>query len=79
MGEYTVIKINGEKRKDDEKIENIRDCREYGKFSVNVPLKTEDYLLSHQKPKINEKHGIFTITYLLENQEDNEVFEINDS
>ena len=79
LGEYTVIKINGEKKKDDEKIENMRDCREYGKFCVDIPLKSEDYLLSREKPKIQGKNGILIINYLLEKQVDNEVFEFGDS
>ena len=74
-----MIKLNGEKKKDDDKIENIRDCREYGKFCVDIPLKSEEYLLSHEKPKIQRKNGILIINYLLEKQDDNEVFEFGDS
>ena len=62
-----MIKINGEKKKDDEKIENIRDCREYGKFIVNIPLKSEDYIIRRGNPKYQAKNGILTFNYFLEN------------
>ena len=66
-----------EKKKDD--VENIRDYREYGKLSVDIPLKSEDYLLSHGNPKFEKKNGILTFTYLLEKQDNNEVYEVDDS
>ena len=56
IGEYTMIKLNGEKKHDEEKekIENrFHSTREYGKFCVEIPLKSEDFLIKHEKPKIN--------------------------
>ena len=46
---------------------------------MDIPLKSEEYLLSHEKPKIQRKNGILIINYLLEKQDDNEVFEFDDS
>ena len=68
-GEYNIIKINGEKRKDKEptnREDNIFNTREDGKFSFEVPLKSEDYLLmSDQDIKIVEKKGVFIIPFKL--------------
>ena len=68
-GEYNIIKIKGEKRKDKEpanREDNIFNTREDGKFSFEVPLKAEDYLLSSdQKIEIIEKKGVFIIPFKL--------------
>ena len=68
-GEYNIIKIKGEKRKDKEpanREDNIFNTRENGKFSFEVPLKTEDYLLmSEQDIEIQEKKGVFMIPFKL--------------
>ena len=67
-GEYNIIKIKGEKKKDKEPVnkeENIFNTREDGKFSFEVPLKAEDYLLSNDEAKINDKKGVFMIEFNL--------------
>ena len=69
-GEYNIIKIKGEKRKDKEpanKEDNIFNTREDGKFSFEVPLKTEDYLLmSEQNIEIQKPvKGVFIIPFKL--------------
>ena len=46
---------------------------------MDIPLKSEDYLLSHGNPKFEKKNGILTFTYLLEKQDNNEVYEVDDS
>ena len=82
IGEYTMIRLNGEKKKEDEKenIENrIQSTREYGKFSVEIPLKSEDYLIKHDKPSITGKNGIITLTYQLEKLEQEDTYEFGDS
>ena len=81
VGEYTIIKLEGEKKKDDEQetIEKKGDYREYGKFFLDIPLKSEDYLISFEKPSLIGKNGILTITYKLEIQEENEVYDFGDS
>ena len=68
-GEYIIIKLTGIKEKDEEpaRIEdNIFNGREIGKFSLDIPLKYEDFIIKHEKPKIEKKDGIFTLTYQLE-------------
>ena len=77
-----MIRLNGEKKKDDEKekIENrLHSTREYGKFSVEIPLKSEDYLIKHDKPNISGKNGIITLTYQLEKLEQEDTYEFGDS
>ena len=67
---YKIIKIDGEKKKDKEPA-NIRDnlytSREYGKFSIEIPIKYDDnYILKNANPKISEKKGIIFLEYQLE-------------
>ncbi len=67
-GSYHIIKITGEKKKDKEPTnekDNIFNTREYGSFTLEIPLKTEDYLLSNNDPNITEKKGLFFIEYEL--------------
>ena len=67
-GEYNIIKLWGEKKKDKEpknEKDNIFNTREYGSFSLEIPLKTEDYLLSNDQPSIESKKGILFIEYKL--------------
>ena len=59
--------------------EVIPKYREYGKFFLDIPLKSEDYLISFEKPSLIGKNGILTITYKLEIQEENEVYDFGDS
>ena len=80
-GEYTIIKLNGKKNPDKfPKIEdNIRNTREFGEFHLEIPLKTEDYLIKNNKPKIVDKKGLLIIQYLLEKKmETNEEFKVED-
>ena len=81
LGEYTIIKLEGEKKKDveEETIEKKGDYREYGKFCVDIPLKSQDYLISYEKPSLIGKNGILTITYKLEIQEENDTYDFGDS
>ena len=67
-GEYNIIKLTGEKKKDKEpqnEKDNIFNTREYGNFSLEIPLKTEDYLLSNDEPTIENKKGLLFIDYKL--------------
>ena len=67
-GEYNIIKLKGEKKKDKDpqnEKDNIFNTREYGNFSLEIPLKTEDYLLSNDEPNINNKKGLLFIEYKL--------------
>ena len=67
-GPYNIIKITGEKKKDKEPTnekDNIFNTREYGSFTLEIPLKMEDYLLINKKPNIESKKGLFFIEYEL--------------
>ena len=79
-GENTVIQIFGNKEQDKEPeklTDNKFNIREYGEFSVDIPLKTEDYKISSEKPKQNYINGIFIIEYKIEEkQEINPVFRV---
>ena len=69
IGEYTTIKLNGSKSKDKEPEEleqNIFNSREIGTFSLDIPLKTEEYLIKNELPKIEKKNGIFILSFKLE-------------
>ena len=71
--DYTVISINGLKKKDKEpeKLEdNIDNSREYGEFNLIIVLKNQEneLVLKNQPPKINEKRGIIILEYELENK-----------
>ena len=67
VGEYTVIKIKGNKNIDKfpSLDKNIRNTREFGDFSLEIPLKTEDYLIENKPPTIKDKKGLIILQYLL--------------
>ena len=68
FGEYIVIKIAGIKEKDIEPEalkENIFNSREIGNYSLEIPLKPEEYLIYNEDPKIEYKRGLYIITYQL--------------
>jgi HSP20 family molecular chaperone IbpA len=72
IGEYTTIKLKGTKNKDKEPKEieqNIFNSREIGNFSLDIPLKTEEYLIKNELPKIEKKNGIFIIYFKLEEKQ----------
>ena len=72
IGEYTTIKFKGIKMKDKEPEEleqNIFNSREIGNFSLEIPLKTEEYSIKKESPKIEKKNGIFIISYKLEEKQ----------
>ena len=80
LGEYSVIILKGIKKKDKEpKLEdNIYNSREFGDFELNIYLKTDEYFLKNEKPKINQKNGIVFLEYNLgkknnETEEDDEI------
>ena len=81
-GEYTIIRLNGEKKKDKEpeKIEDNFYCtREFGEFSLDIPLKTEDFFIKNEPPKIIEKKGILMLEFILDQKKVNGTgYEINE-
>ena len=65
-GEYNIIKITGEKKQDKEPkdlSQNIINKRELGQFSVNIYLKTDEYLLQDKEPTNDFKRGVFILEY----------------
>ena len=65
-GEYTIIRINGEKKLDKEPKnfnDNIHNTREFGHFNLDIPLKKEDYYFKSRQPKIYVKNGIVILEY----------------
>ena len=43
----------------------VCDTREKGKFALEIPLKTKEYLLNNKNPEINKKAGVVFIVYEL--------------
>ena len=83
-GEYFVIRLIGEKIKDNEpeKIEdNIYNLREYGEFVLDIPLNYKDFNLfnlSKEKPKCIRNEGICIFEYKLDEEiQEGVVEEIN--
>ena len=77
-GEYNIIKLRGEKKKDKEpknEKDNLFNTREYGSFSLEIPLKTEDFLLSNEGPQIDIKKGIVFLEYNLAKKAEKKGFE----
>ena len=67
-GEYTIIKIYGNKKKDKEpeKLEdNLFNSREIGDFSVDIPLKADDFTLENKEPNIRDMKGVIILEYNL--------------
>ena len=65
-GEYTFIRLSGEKKFDKEpktNSDNIYNTREFGNFNLDIPLKTEDYNIKNVKPIIKDKKGVIMIEY----------------
>ena len=68
-GEYTIIRLQGTKKKDKEpeKLEdNIHNTREFGDYTLEIPLKTEDFIIINEKPIYEEKLGVIEIKYKLD-------------
>ena len=81
-GEYTIIKIYGNKKKDKEpeKLEdNLFNSREIGDFSVEIPLKADDFTLENKEPIIKDMKGIIIFEYnLIEKNQKTEYEEEDD-
>ena len=80
-GEYTIIRIDGNKKKDKEPAEledNIYNTREIGNFSLDIYLKTDEYLLKNDDPAIESKKGVIILKYKLEVKKEAARFEQED-
>ena len=81
IGEYNIIKLNGTKKKDKEPeklSDNIYNSREFGDYSLNVPLKIEDYLIKNQEYKIEKKNGIFLLEVKIDKKKNTGGYEMNE-
>ena len=68
-GEYIVIKINGNKVFDEKSLKKgnvFYNGREYGKFSLDIPIKQENFIIKNERPIIQKEDGIFIIYYQIE-------------
>ena len=72
-GEYNIIKIYGQKKKDkepDNSEHTIYNTREYGKYVLEIPLHFSEYRLRFTKPKFEKKQGICILEYDLDINDD---------
>ena len=71
VDKYNLIEIRGIKNKDKEPInlqDNIFNGREFGKFSIDIPLLID---LENTKPKIIKKEGLFIIKFQIKSNKNN--------
>ena len=69
LGEYLYIRLEGEKKVDKEpekQEDNIYKNREFGKFTLDIPLKASEYNLKNKEPKVDRRHGVFILEYEIE-------------
>ncbi len=69
IGEYTLIKLSGEKKKDKEpeKLEeNLFNNREFGKFNLDILLNGKEYKLKNEKPISSDKKGLYMLEFKLD-------------
>ena len=80
--QYNIIRINGTKIKDQfpEKLEdNIYNLREYGNFSIDIPINPDEYIIKNEPPKIYVKKGVIFIEYELDDQKKFGELKINEN
>ena len=67
-GQYTIIKINGKKEKDvnSEITNSFFNGREFGNFSLDIPVKQEDFVIKNEPPIFFSKDGIITLCYKIQ-------------
>ena len=68
-GEYVFIHLNGCKYiEDDEDNENnLYNERKYGNFSLNIPIKQENFVIVDEVPTYQNISGIIKLTYKIKN------------
>ena len=67
--EYVIIRLEGNKKKDKEPAEikdNIYCNREIGEFSLDIALKSSEYILKNEEPTLAEKKGVIMLQYKLD-------------
>ena len=76
-GNMTIIEIKGKKLKDKKPgdyNDNVIDTREYGAFSIQIPLIKN---IGNKKPNIEIKKGLILLEYELENYNNEIPYEFN--
>ena len=69
MGEYNYIRISGTKIEDSKKeVRNnkIHKGREFGKFSLDIPINLEDYVIKNESPLFIRNNGVIVLIYKIE-------------
>ena len=51
-----------------DKEDNLQNTREFGKFILDIPLKSEDYILINKTPNMKNLKGLFIISFELDNK-----------
>ena len=80
-GEYKIIRLTGNKKKDKEpaKLEdNLFNSREFGTFSLDIPLKNEDFLIKNENPNYTEKKGVLLLEFKLEEKKEDQGYVPNE-
>jgi hypothetical protein len=49
-----------------------------GKFTLDIPLKTEDFLVKNEQPVIEEKKGILILQFKLDKQTEYKGYNVNE-
>jgi len=78
-GEFTIIKINGEKKNDKEEIDRYFNTRVFGEFNFEIVLNVGSFEIKNQKPKIKGKNGIITLKFEIEGKAEKTEFTIDDN
>ena len=80
-GEYTFIKLSGIKKPDKEPHnlrDNIFNSREFGNYTLNIPIKTSDFLLKNEEPSYVEKKGVFIMEYKLDEKKESKGYNLEE-
>ena len=78
-GEYTFIRLSGLKKRDKEPAnleDNMFNSREMGFYTLDIPLKSDDFLIKGESPKIVEKKGVLMLEYQLEEKKEDKGFSV---
>jgi len=81
-GEYTLIRLSGLKKQDKEPHnlrDNIFNSREFGNYTLNIPIKTSDYLLKNEEPTYVEKKGVLMMEYKLDEIRESKGYNIEEN
>ena len=69
IGEYNTIKITGSKIDDLNIIRgnnSVNNGREFGEFSLDIPIKLEGFIIKNEEPLFVKNDGIISVIYKIE-------------